>query len=240
MTTVEIAQKSSCMQVIAEDHHQIDAALDRVAALVDGPTRELLLAHDTVLGLLSRHLLGMEVAVCPVVARRLPDGRRAVRAHLMNARRLERSMFEMEQILWGDARAPRIPLETLQRRLVAEMTRHREDEERMLAVLDGTLSVDERSALAAKLQHATRYAPTRPHPCAVRRLGWTHILYRTVAGIDHFRDVLASRGVADPTYVRRHQRPVGLWGSYIRGEMLPPATPGNAAADDDEQPHEQR
>ncbi len=222
MTRIEIAKRASAVDVVIDDHRQIDAALERVTSLLDGPSRELLLAHDTVVGLLSRHLLGVEIAVCPVVADHLPDGRRAIRAHLTEARRLQRTMYGLKQILWSDARAPRVSLAAMQRQLLSQMARHRDDEERMLAALDKTLEPAERASLAQKLQHATMHAPTHPHPSAVRRTGWTRSLYRLVAGVDHFRDAEDSRTVPEPLYARRRQPRVGLWSAYALGQMLPP------------------
>lgn len=220
MTTYAVTEQTSATSVAADDHDQIDAALARVSLALGGPTRELLAAYDTALGLLSRHLMGMEVAVCPVIARRLPAGRRLVGAHVAGARRLESVMRQMEQVLWDDARAPRIPLEVLQRQIAEEMAQHRIEEEHLLSALDSVLSEGERHSLGVKLEHATAHSPTRPHPYAVRRLSWTRALYRPVARVDRFMDVLSSRSVPAPRYVQRRNRRVGLWGAYALGQPL--------------------
>lgn len=224
--------------VVTDDHDQIDAALAAVTAAVGGPTRELLLAYDKVLGLLSRHLLGMEVAVCPVVEKRMPDGRRALRTHLAGARRLEMTLSEMGQVIWGDALAPHVPLDVLHRAMLAQMAAHRTEEEQMLASLDAMLPSGQCEALGRKLQHATLHAPTRPHPHAVRRLLWTRALYRPVAGFDRMLDIINARSIPPPRYGQRRRRHVGLWGSYLLGLPLAAgesdAEPlGTAPSDDD-------
>ena len=211
--------------VVTNDHDQIDAALARVTDAIGGPTRDLLLAYDKVVGLLSRHLLGMEVAVCPVVADQMPDGQHAVHEHLGGARRLEWTLREMGQVIWGDALAPQVPLEALHRTMLDQMAAHRTEEEGMLAALDASLPPGQCEALGRKLQHATLHAPTRPHPHAVRRLLWTRALYRPVAGFDKLLDTLNARHIPPPGYGQRRRRPVGLWSSYLLGVPLADGDP---------------
>jgi hypothetical protein len=220
MTTLLDTDRTSPLSVVADDHDQIDAALDRVTAAAGGPDRELLQAYDVVVGLLSRHLMGMEVAVCPTIGRRLPGGHRLVRAHLNRARRLERTLRQLGQNLWGDALAPHIPLDVLRERIVAQMAEHRDDETRMLALLDEVLTDAERARMAARLEYVTFHAPTRPHPLAVRRLRWSRALYRPVATVDHVLDTLNSRGLPPPPYARRDRRRVGVWGAYLLGSTV--------------------
>jgi hypothetical protein len=224
MTTLHEAPVTTTA-VVTDDHNQIDAALARVTDAIDGPTRELLLAYDKVVGLLSRHLIGMEVAVCPVLADLMPDGRHAVREHVAAARRLEWNLREMGQVIWGDALAPYVPLEALHRAMLAQMAAHRAEEEELLAALDASLPPGECETLGRKLQHATLHAPTRPHPHAVQRLIWTRALYRPVAGFDKMLDTINARSIPAPRYGQRRRRPVGLWGSYLLGVPLADGEP---------------
>lgn len=198
-------------------HARIDAALEAVRDAVDSD-RDVVIAHDKLVGLLSRHLLGMEVAVCPEVAHRVADGPDRVRAHLRGARRMELTMRRIEQILWGDARAPRIPLDVLLDELVVQMSEHRAEESRMLAALDAQLGPDRAAAVAAHLRKATAHAPTRAHPLAPRRLHLTRAMYRPVGFLDHVRDTLSSRSIPSAEPPRRKQ--VGLWGAYALGRPL--------------------
>ncbi len=245
----------SVLTLADEAHGRVDDAFRRVAEAagteplngylrragegVNGLSRDLLTAYDCVVAELSRHLVGMEVAVCPTVVDTLPSGRRTVRAHVMRARQLEATIRAIERLLWGDAQAPSRRLDLLHRELLALMDAHRLEEAQMLRSLEAVLSEEERAALATRLELATRRAPTRAHPHASRRLGWTRVLYRLVGGWDRMLDTMDSR-----TYPRlgvRAPRPPGLWGSYLLGRPLPtepaaktaaeePVEPGSAAA----------
>lgn len=233
---VDVGSPETCSALaeVNDLHDRVDAALRQVGEVVEGPpidvalrregeaptaTRGLIFAYDGLLADLSRHLVGMEVAVCPLVAQRLPDGTRTVRGYLVRARQMETTMRHIERLLWGDAQAPSRRLDLLHQELLEQMAQHRQDEARMVATLESMLTPEQHAALAARLELATRKAPTRPHPGAVRRPSWTRMLYRPVAGFDRLLDTLSSRGVprlgAEPP-----RRRIGLWGSYLLG--LPP------------------
>lgn len=240
---VDVGSPETC-SVLAEVndlHDRVDAALRQVE-VVEGPpidialrregeaptpTRDLIFAYDGLLADLSRHLVGMEVAVCPLVAQRLPDGTRTVRGYLVRARQMETTMRHIEQLLGGDARAPSRRLDLLHQELLEQMAQHRQDEARMVATLESMLTPEQYAALAVRVELATRKAPTRPHPSVARRLSWTRMLYRPVAGFDRLLDTLDSRRVprlgAEPP-----RRRIGLWGSYLVG--LPPEHEDTVAA----------
>lgn len=167
-------------------------------------------------------VIGMQVAVLPVVADKLSIGVSGARDHLTEVRRMERTMRQIERLLWGDAQAPSRNLHRLHHELIADMQAHRQHEEAILASLEEVMSPDQSATLAARLEHATGHAPTRTHPHAP--LSWTiaRAMYRPVAAWDRLLDVLNGRTVplfGPPPPIRTP----GLWASYLLGRRLPSA-----------------
>ena len=218
MTTF-VDTSRTCSQVVDGQHAEIDAALARVGEAIGGPEREALLAHDRLIALLSQHLFGIEIVMCPRLAHALPGADVKVQAHLVEARAMEATMRRLSQKLWGDALAPSVPLRTLHDELLRQMATHRADEESMVSQLDEVLLPAQRGAVAAELERVTAHAPTRPHPHAVRRTGWSRLLYRPVAAFDRFLDTLSSRPAPR---AGKPRRPMSRWGAYALGAPLPP------------------
>ncbi len=229
-----LATRKSAQMVADEAHARIDDALRQVIEAAGevpleiylrgagerahGSSQMLLSAYDRVMAELSRHLVGMEVAVCPA-AEATPEGAGRVQAHLVHARRLETTVRRIEQLLWGDAQAPSRRLDLLHRDLVEQMAAHRTAETAMLQGLESALGPGAQTELGGRLERATRQAPTRSHPHAARRLGWTHTLYRPVAAWDRMLDAVNSRPY--PRLNARKPKEPGVWGSYVLGRMLP-------------------
>ena len=235
MTTGDEFTSRSTTDVVQEIHQKVDEALSSVAQLAGdepldgylrrigegygGPHQELLQTYDVVIAELSRHLMGMEVAVSPEVIRRCSDGRRLVRSHLLRARQMQATVRNIDQLLWGDAQAPSRRLDTLHHRLLELMAAHRDEEVQMLQLLDATLTPQERAALAVRLERGTARAPSRPHAHALLRPAWSRLVYRPVAAWDRFLDMLDSR--VAPATAKREPRTQGLWTSYLLGRQLP-------------------
>jgi len=204
--------------VVDAAHERIASALQEVNESAPPGTRDFDLACDAALGSLCQHLIGVEVTVAPLAARRLPGGRRRVRDAMLLTRRLESTVRLLIQRLWGDSHAPRVPLEVLQKRLMELLPEHCREEAELLSALEAVLEPDERDALAARLEAATARAPTRPHQHAWRRLGSSRLYYRLVGAWDRALDVMDCR-----TLPQRRRSPAapGLWSSYLLGAQLP-------------------
>jgi hypothetical protein len=199
-------------------HERIAAALQTLHDSPPASSRDFLLASDRALGELCQHLIGMEVALSPIAARRLPDGRVRVRKAMRLTRQLETTVRLVQQHLWGDSNAVRVPLEELQDRLIVLLPEHCREEAEVLRSLDEVLSEEERDQLAARWEDVTCKAPTRPHHHAWRRMSSTRLYYRVVGAWDRALDAMDSRTL--PRRARPQPRP-SLWGSYLLGGQLP-------------------
>lgn len=229
------ANTSSVTSTVRAIHDRVDAALERIATAIGcepfdsalhrigaapGPDRDVVVGYDALLSELSRHLIGMQVAVLPVVADKLSVSDSGLREHLAEERRMERTMRRIERLLWGDARAPSRDLHRLHHELIAAMRDHRLREEAVLAHLEEALSPEQSAALAARLDAATAHAPTRTHPLATVRWTAARLLYRPVALWDRVLDVLNGRTVPRFGPPPPSRKP-GRWGSYLTGNPLP-------------------
>ena len=224
--TVDVDQMQTLTATFLAQWAELQAVVERAQANSDRPPREVAVEYDAVASDLSRHLFAAEVAVWPA-ARRSPQRRPAIDALLRASRRIEALVVEIQSMLTGEAQLSAHHLEPAQADLAAALDDYRGRELELVAGLDETLTPQQRGELASRFGTALHRAPTRPHPRAVRRLGWTHLLYRVVAHWDRFRDTLDSRHVrdlpAEQPSGERHARRSGIWGSYVLGRQLPEA-----------------
>lgn len=194
-------------ELVERTHADIEAALRRAeAASATAVVRDFISSYDEAMRELAVHLVGMEVAVVPVVRRQLPRGPRLARRHMRRTRDLEMTMRLIEQELWGDVYAPSAPLDALHAQLVEQMVAHRREEEDMLTALPSALTREQLASLAERLDLAVQHAPTRPHPHAVLQVGSTRLLYRAAALWDRVLDTLDSRPAPRRTSTTPEQR----------------------------------
>jgi len=172
-------------------------------------------AYDAVVAELTRHLFAMEAAVLPVAAHGTHGHNAELRSQIDRLRDLEAVQLELDHVrdaqaataLWGS--------------LVTMMRWHRDAEDHILAELDTRLDEKTRAGVVDQLNRAWLSSPTRPHPHAVRRLGFTRALYRIFGAWDHLLDVLDSRVIPQlPSQPRR--KADSKWDGYILGR--PPGT----------------
>lgn len=188
-------------------------------------TRQL----DAAVAVLSEHVAAMEVAVHPVVYKRL-RGRFDVEELLGRTRETEWAMRHLEMLIYGDVHARRTMAE-----LHGQLTdaAHRLDaaEQRLVDALEDVLSPAEQSDLARRLSKLTSHAPTRPHIAAPHRGPATMWAFRFNAVWDRFFDLMDNRRVP-ATHPARVPAAPGKWGFYLLGKPLPPARPDTSADTD--------
>jgi hypothetical protein len=213
MTVPEAAPRGT--DSIAEASSRSIAAALAATDLGARPDRDL--AYARLSSELSRHLIGMEVAVWPTYLHHFPGGRAEVNRLLGLGRRIESVIHDIESTLRGDARFSAHVAARMRGELVDLVATYQQEETRLLGLLHLALSAEDRAGLAARFEAARRHAPTRPHPHAVRRLSWSRLLYRPVAAFDRLLDVLDSRPAV---HEAPRRRPPGKWGSYFLGRPL--------------------
>jgi hypothetical protein len=173
--------------------------------------------YDVLISALSEHLAVMERVLHPELLRRCAgDPRVGELAPL--AAEIVRVMRGLEQHLYGDARAPQAEPPELHARLVGLLARHTELEETLLRQVEAGMTVEERRALADRLETASRHAPTRPHPHAPHSPRLVPLAFRLNALWDDALDAMDVRQVSGRR--RPQPKPVGLWGSYLFGSGM--------------------
>jgi hypothetical protein len=203
-------------EIVDPAHEQIAAALQGLDSSTAG-SRDYQLACDAALAAVCQHLIGVEVVLAPLACRRLPDGRARVAPSMRSTRRLEAAIRLLEQRLWGDSQAPHLPLEVLHARLRPLLEEHQQAEAELLTALEEVLDPAEREGLAARLDEATRRAPTRPHAHAWRSSTLSRLYYRIAGAWDRTLDVMDCRTLPR---ARQPKAAPGLWGSYLMGTGL--------------------
>ncbi len=200
---------------VACQHDRIDDAMRRAEQAAPQGPAQAHAAYDAVVAELTRHLFAMEAAVLPVAAHATHGQDAELRLQIDRLRDLEAVQLELDHV--HDAQAAN----ALWGSLVTLMRRHRDAEDRILAELDTRMDDKARAQAVDQLNRAWRSSPTRPHPHAVRRLGFTRALYRVFGAWDHLLDTLDSRVI--PQIPSQPRRPAdSKWDGYILGR--PPGT----------------
>jgi len=150
---------------------------------------------------LSRHLAVARVLLCPAARTKLAPDRRLVAACMAEAQRAQWALRLFECHLAGEARAVRLPFESVRASLDQHLGRYRSAERAMCAGLTRAMNEPERERLAGRYRALLAVAPTRPHPRAPRTGPARQAAFRCHGVIDLLLDTLDSRPGTGPVPV---------------------------------------
>lgn len=144
-----------------------------------------------------------------------PSRRRAADRYQRMSRTLIEVLWTVDRRLTGDGRLSRLAVDDLQQALRLALARHAAAEIALAADATGRLGPLTVSRYARLLARA----PHRPHPYLAGHRRIAHRLFRSLALVDAFRDIMDSRRV--PTLPA--QRSPTRWGTYLTGvqEFVP-------------------
>ena len=141
----------------------------------------------------SRHLAVARVLLCPAARTKLAPDRSLVTACLAEAQRALWALRLFEHHLAGEARAVRLPSESVRASLDQHLGSYRTAERAMCAGLMRAMTEPERERLARRYRALLAVAPTRPHPRAPRTGPASKLSFRLHGCIDRFLDTVDSR-----------------------------------------------
>ncbi len=173
---------------------------------------------DAAVAAVCAHVGVVEVVLLPVVTREVAGGREQARSCERSGRELVRTARRIQQVAWGDSRAVGWDLHGLVDELCAQVARHGEAEQHLVARLDDALDAERSRALVDMLRAEVQRAPTRPHPHAPHRTRLAaRLAWRFDRMWDAMLDVMDNRLVPGAPR-RRAAPPPTLWGSYLLGQ----------------------
>ena len=186
MTTSE--QQDLVDKVIA-DHREVENVFKEIEQN-DAPTKRRDLVEHAIAELV-RHSVAEEEYLYPTARRVLPDGDKLVNDKLKEHTDAEWVMKRIESTHTDDRR-----FEELVAKLIQDVRRHIEDEERdLLPQLRAACDEADLRKLGEKFEHSKRLAPTRPHPSAPNRPPVNKILAAGEGLVDRLRDALTGRKI---------------------------------------------
>ena len=204
--------------VVLGPHPRLDALAADVAGAHptnDEPRRIRELA-DTFMATMSRHLAAVDDTLLPVARGHLDGGHDLVSAYVAQARELEQGLHAVKARMYGDVNAKRLHGDTLWtdvRRLLAE---HESHEGVLVDAVAASLSDDDLTDLAQRLQHNEENAPTRPHAYTPHTGLLGRLVHRAWSMADRFWDHAEARVI--PHRVRPpHPRQDSPLSQYFRG-----------------------
>lgn len=142
---------------------------------------------------LSRHLAVARVLLCPTARTKLAPDRGLVTACMAEAQRAQWALRLFDCHLAGEARAVRLPFESVRASLDQHLGSYRTVERAMCAGLTRAMNEPERERLARRYRALLAVAPTRPHPRAPRTGPASKVAFRFHGFIDRLLDTLDSR-----------------------------------------------
>lgn len=169
----------------------------------------------------STHLAASDSVLYPVARRRLPEGRRRVRAARAHDHLLQQALCRLDRRLTGASHLDALPLAAFVQKALTALRVHAENELELLELLLPRLDAAEQQELVDRMAAATDQAPTRPHP-HTRHTLLSPLVARLDAMVDRARDVMDNR-VVPGGRAPRPARPLGRWGCYAMGAPYPPA-----------------
>jgi hemerythrin superfamily protein len=174
---------------IITDHREVDEVFKEIESNATPSKRRQLVEHA--IAELVRHSVGEEEYLYPTARRVLPNGDDVANRKLKEHTDAEWIMKRLEGSHVDDAH-----FDELIAKLIAEVRRHFEDEERdVLPGLRAACSEADLRHLGEKFEHSRRLAPTRPHPSAPNRAPINKILAPGEGLIDRLRDALTGRKI---------------------------------------------
>lgn len=171
----------------------------------------------------SAHLGAVDAVVYAEAHRRVPEERDLLQAARAADGVLQHALGRLDRRLTGDTHLDHVPIEQVVEEVLSALDGHARAETRLLEPLGRALSVDERGALADRLEAATVQAPTRPHP-HVPHTPFAPLVERLEAVVDRLRDAMDNR-VGAIGRLPKAPRPLDRWGSYLTGSPWPQREP---------------
>lgn len=165
----------------------------------------------------ATHLGAVNRVLHPALCKHLPAGAERVRVLAEVDRQMHRCLWQLDRRLTGDVHTATREVSELEKAVEKALRRHARYEHGAVEELARLLPEDEQAALAERVEHAVKHAPTRPHPDAPVRGPMAALAYRVEAGADHLRDLMDNRHVPSPRDVPVPLVP-GRWGSYLMGQ----------------------
>lgn len=181
--------KRSIVEVLTEDHREVEQLFNQVRAAVDGATRRDI--ANKIIAELVRHAVAEEQHLYPALREHLLDGGRRADHEMSENARAEEKLKVLETVRGDDPR-----LQTILDELESEIARHvRAQEEeifpRLVERVEPVALVD----LGDKVTHAKAVAPTRPHPGFPDRPPLSRLVAPGAGFMDRIRDLLSGRDV---------------------------------------------
>ncbi len=190
MTEITAAAEQDVVDVLSEDHREVDALIQRIWAETDPAARRDL--ADVMISELVRHSVAEEMFVYPAMLLHLPDGEQAVAHDTEEHKDLERTMKSLES-----AKPDGAHFEELLRHLETVLRDHVSDEEsEQFPALRQHVPHAELVTLAGQVQAVKKIAPTRPHPSQPNTLLAHALVGPGVGLVDRLRDRISGRPTA--------------------------------------------
>jgi hemerythrin superfamily protein len=175
------------IDVLTSDHREVTALIGEIWSVADPMIRRDL--TDTAISELVRHAVAEEMYVYPAMRKYLPDGDKAVEHDVEEHKELEQAMKQLEAVEVSGAE-----FDAALRRLEALLADHVRDEEaEQFPELRRSVSQEELTELAGKVETAKKLAPTRPHPGAPNSEVFHKLVGPGVGLVDRLRDKLTGR-----------------------------------------------
>jgi hemerythrin superfamily protein len=181
-------ENTDLISVITKDHREVEAAFKELESKQGTPEHRRDLA-DHVIAELVRHSVAEEQYMYPAAREVLPDGDEIADHELEEHAEAEKVMKGLDGL---DAEDPRF--DEILGKLMADIRHHIQDEESdLLPRLQEACTQEQLQDLGAKVTHAKKMAPTRPHPAAPDKPPANKILGAGAALVDRMRDALSGR-----------------------------------------------
>ncbi|WP_129663765.1 hemerythrin domain-containing protein [Phytoactinopolyspora endophytica] len=180
-------QSSTVVDVIVQDHREVEELFKQVEAATDATDRRNL--TDQIIAELVRHSVAEEQYLYPAMRQHLANGDDLVDEEISEHAEAEEVMKELESLDVADA-----SFQEKLNALISDVRHHIEEEENeALPRLAETCPQDELIRLGEQVERAKRVAPTRPHPSAPDTPPMNKILAPGAGLIDRIRDALSGR-----------------------------------------------
>jgi hypothetical protein len=206
--TTDVPDTTDLLAAASDPHTHALQALD------DGEAEALV-----AVGWCSAHLAAADCVLYSAVQRRIPNGRRQVRAARSGDRALQQALCRLDRRLTGAVHLVDVPVAHLAEQVRERLLAHADTERHLVQSLQAVLDPGEQQQLVRSLIDATSCAPTRPHP-HLRHTPLAALVARVGAAVDRARDVLDNR-VAPTGAPPVSARPAGRWGCYLMGVPSP-------------------
>ncbi|MGH3367684.1 MAG: hemerythrin domain-containing protein [Nocardioidaceae bacterium] len=181
--------KRSVVEVLTEDHREVEQLFNQARSAVDGATRRDI--ANKIIAELVRHAVAEKQHLYPAIREHLPDGVRRADQEMSEHARAEEKLKGLETVRGDDPQ-----MQALLDDLETDVAGHvRKEEQELFPELVERVTPTVLVDLGDDVMRAEALAPTRPHPGSPERAPLNKLVTPGAGFIDRVRDLLSGRDV---------------------------------------------